>query len=146
MKYLQRTTIYLFTSKDPNQAVSGTLAYAMACGCPIIATPIPHAKEFLKGAGINYDFQNAEQLAEKTIELLYNPKLLREMRLNALHKISPTSWQNSAIAHISLVEKNGKYKLNYEIPEISLDHIKRMTTNKGFIQFSAIATPDINSG
>jgi glycosyltransferase involved in cell wall biosynthesis len=146
MEYLQRTTIYLFTSKDPNQAVSGTLAYAMACGCPIIATPIPHAKEFLKGAGINYDFQNAEQLAEKTIELLYNPKLLREMRLNALHKISPTSWQNSAIAHISLVEKNGKYKLNYEIPEISLDHIKRMTTNKGFIQFSAIATPDINSG
>lgn len=146
MEYLQRTTIYLFTSKDPNQAVSGTLAYAMACGCPIIATPIPHAKEFLKGAGINYDFQNAEQLAEKTIELLYNPKLLKEMRLNALHKISPTSWQNSAIAHISLVEKNGKYKLNYEIPEISLDHIKRMTTNKGFIQFSAIATPDINSG
>ena len=100
MDYLQRTKIYLFTSKDPNQAVSGTLAYAMACGCPIIATPIPHAKEFLDGAGLNYDFQNANQLAEKTIELLYNPKLLKEVRLNALHKISPTSWQNSAIAHI----------------------------------------------
>ena len=31
MEHLQRTDIYLFTSKDPNQAVSGTLAYAMAC-------------------------------------------------------------------------------------------------------------------
>lgn len=147
MDYLQRTKIYLFTSKDPNQAVSGTLAYAMACGCPIIATPIPHAKEFLDGAGLNYDFQNANQLAEKTIELLYNPKLLKEMRLNALHKISPTSWQNSAIAHIGLVKKdNYKIALKYEMPKISLDHIRRMTTKDGLIQFSAISTPDIESG
>lgn len=149
MDYLQRTKIYLFTSKDPNQAVSGTLAYAMACGCPVIATPIPHAKEFLNGAGVNYDFQNANQLAQKTIELLNNSKLLKEMRLNALHKISPTSWQNSAIAHIDLVKNNSnklKVELQYEIPEISLNHIKRMTTEDGLIQFSAIATPNIQSG
>lgn len=31
-------------------------------------------KKFLQGAGFNYDFLNAIQLAEKTIELLYNPK------------------------------------------------------------------------
>jgi glycosyltransferase involved in cell wall biosynthesis len=148
MEYLQRTSIYLFTSKDPNQAVSGTLAYAMACGCPVIATPIPHAKELLDGAGIHYDFQNATQLAEKTIHLLQHPALLKEMQLNALHKISPTSWQNSAIAHLLLLESNGKHKvkLAYEMPKISLDHVKRMTTAHGFIQFSAIATPDINSG
>jgi glycosyltransferase involved in cell wall biosynthesis len=148
MEYLQRTSIYLFTSKDPNQAVSGTLAYAMACGCPVIATPIPHAKELLEGAGIHYDFQDAAQLAEKTIHLLQHPVLLKEMQLNALHKISPTSWQNSAIAHLLLLESNGKHKvkLNYEMPKISLDHIIRMTTEHGFIQFSAIATPDWNSG
>lgn len=149
MDYLERTKIYLFTSKDPNQAVSGTLAYAMACGCPVIATPIPHAKEFLQGAGFNYDFLNANQLAEKTIELLYNPKLVREMRLNALHKISPTSWQNSAIAHIELVKnKNNKHKiaLHYEMPKISLDHIKRITTINGLIQFSAISKPNLQSG
>ena len=45
LEYLTLSDIYLFTSKDPNQAVSGTLAYAMACGCPVIATPIPHAVE-----------------------------------------------------------------------------------------------------
>jgi len=43
LDYLQLTDIYLFTSNDPNQAVSGTFAYAMSCGCPIISTPIPHA-------------------------------------------------------------------------------------------------------
>lgn len=149
MNYLQQTKIYLFTSKDPNQAVSGTLAYAMACGCPLIATPIPHAKELLEGAGFNYDFQNDKQLAEKTIELLNNPELLKEMRLNALHKISPTSWQNAAIAHVELIKNyEGKHKtiLQYEIPKISLDHIKRMTTKDGLIQFSAISTPNLQSG
>ncbi|HEY5508809.1 MAG TPA: glycosyltransferase, partial [Paludibacter sp.] len=39
LDYLQLTDIYLFTTNDPNQAVSGTFAYAMSCGCPIISTP-----------------------------------------------------------------------------------------------------------
>ena len=34
LEYLQLTDIYLFTTNDPNQAVSGTFAYAMSCGCP----------------------------------------------------------------------------------------------------------------
>ncbi len=149
MEHLQRTDIYLFTSKDPNQAVSGTLAYAMACGCPIISTPIPHAKELLDGAGLNFDFQNSKQLAAAAIKLLYNPELLDGMRLNALHKINPTAWQNSAIAHIELTQNNlskNSVALHYEIPKLSLDHIKKMTTNKGMIQFASVATPDLNSG
>ena len=149
MAYLQRTKIYLFTSKDPNQAVSGTLAYAMANGCPVISTPIPHAKEFLEGAGINVDFQNPEQLADATIKLLYDPKLVKEMRLNALHKISPTSWQNAAIAHMDLAKKyltNRKVALHYLLPPISLDHIRKLTTKNGMIQFAQIAEPDFNSG
>ncbi|MCK5442488.1 MAG: glycosyltransferase, partial [Maribacter sp.] len=41
LEYLTLSDIYLFTSKDPNQAVSGTLAYAMSCGCAVISNPIP---------------------------------------------------------------------------------------------------------
>ena len=149
MDYLERTDIYLFTSKDPNQAVSGTFAYAMACGCPVISTPIPHANEMLEGAGRNFDFQNSDQLASTAVELLSNPELLEEMRLNALHKINPTSWQNSAIAHMEVARKDLTKKkaiLKYELPKLSLDHIKRLTTENGMIQFSAIATPDLNFG
>ncbi|HBG23836.1 MAG TPA: mannosyltransferase, partial [Rikenellaceae bacterium] len=43
LDYLQLTDIYLFTTNNPFQAVSGTFAYAMSCACPIISTPIPHA-------------------------------------------------------------------------------------------------------
>lgn len=38
LEYLKATDIYLFTSKDPNQAVSGTFSYAMSCACPMVAT------------------------------------------------------------------------------------------------------------
>ena len=64
LDYLQRTDIYLFTSKDPQQAVSGTLAYAMSAACPVISTPIPHSLELLDGAGINFDFQNIKKVHE----------------------------------------------------------------------------------
>lgn len=150
LAYLQRTNIYLFTSKDPFQAVSGTFAYAMASGCPIISTPIPHAKEMLKdGAGLIVDFANPKQLSDAILRLLYDPILTENMSLNALHKIVPTSWENSAIAHVDLIGKKIKAttpKLHYELPDISLEHIKRLTTETGMIQFSKIANPDLSSG
>jgi glycosyltransferase involved in cell wall biosynthesis len=149
LKYLQRADIYLFTSKDPQQAVSGTLAYAMSAGCPVIATPIPHSLELLDGAGINFDFLNSEQLAEAAITMLSDPAMTNEMRLNAFHKICPTAWQNAAIAHIELAKeemKREEFLIEYRYPPISLDHIKRLTTDFGMIQFSKIAAPSQSSG
>lgn len=149
LEYLQRTDLYFFTSKNPQQAVSGTLAYAMAAGCPVISTPIPHSLELLDGAGLNFDFGNAEQLADAAITVLSDPKMMKEMQLNALHRISPTVWQNAAIVHVDLAKKILKephFKLNYKIPEINLKHINRMTTDFGMIQFAKISEPDLTSG
>jgi glycosyltransferase involved in cell wall biosynthesis len=148
LNYLQRTDIYLFTSKDPNQAVSGTLAYALGCGCPVIATPIPHAKELLDGTGVQVDFQDYQQLADAAISCISNPSLLQKMHLNALHRISPSAWQNVAIAHAELTKKNSVHKthLQFNIPKISLAHIRNLTTNLAMIQFSEISTPDLLSG
>lgn len=149
LEYLRRTDLYFFTSKDPQQAVSGTLVYALSAACPVISTPIPHALELLDGPGINFDFGNATQLADATILALSNPKMMKNMRLNALHRISPTAWQNAAIAHVDLVKtilKKKHFQLNYKIPEINLLHIKRMTTDFGMIQFAEISEPDLASG
>ena len=146
---LQRTTIYLFTSKDPFQAVSGTFAYAMASGCPVISTPIPHAKEMLKnGTGIVFDFQNSAQLSKAVCQLLASPNLLQQKKLNGLHRIVPSAWQNSAIAHINLINKQLKNNgsLKFDLPPVSLKHINRLTTAKGMIQFSQIDVPDFGSG
>jgi glycosyltransferase involved in cell wall biosynthesis len=149
LDFLQLTDIYLFTSKDPNQAVSGTFSYAISCGCPIISTPIPHACEVLNtGAGVIVDFGGSQQLANEVNHLLQDKQLRKSLSANGLHKIAPTAWENSAIAHALLFEKTGNENLNleYKIPEINLDHIKKLTTDFGMIQFSIINQPDLESG
>ena len=205
LEYLQMTDIYLFTSKDPHQAVSGTFSYAMSCGCPIISTPIPHAKEVLKDdTGIIIDFQNSKQLAEGVNRLLGDDALRMAVSSSALQRIVPTVWENSANAHALLLQKiagkvgielsqgdspkesfatfgrtsdlenipnsynipksqignpkltegvflktaspSQKINLNYRIPIINLEHVKKMTTDVGIIQFSIINQPDITTG
>ncbi len=149
LEYLQLTDIYLFTTNDPNQAVSGTFVYAMSCGCPIISTPIPHAKEVLtEDTGIIIDFQDSRQLADSVIRLLNDEPLRKNISSNTLQKIVSTVWENSAVAHALLFEKiNGnKITLGYNFPVINLNHIKQMTTRTGIIQFSKINQPDVSSG
>jgi glycosyltransferase involved in cell wall biosynthesis len=149
LEYLQLSDIYLFTANDPNQAVSGTFVYAMSCACPIISTPIPHAKEVLtEDTGIIFDFRNSQQLADSVIRLLNDKPLRRNLSSNTLEKIVSTVWENSAVAHARLFEEfsGGKIQLNYTHPEINLDHLHKMTTPAGIIQFSKINQPDICSG
>jgi glycosyltransferase involved in cell wall biosynthesis len=106
LEYLQLTDIYLFTSKDPNQAVSGTFCYAMSCGCPIISTPIPHAKEVLcENMGIIVDFEHPQQLATAVNLLLGDDALRLSIRINTLQHMAATAWENSAIAHALLLQK-----------------------------------------
>ena len=149
LEYLQLTDIYLFTTNDPNQAVSGTFAYAMSCGCPIISTPIPHAREFLtQDTGIIFDFHNSVQLAESVVSLLSDDQLRRNMSINVLQKIVSTAWENSAVSHAMLLGEvaGNQKKVRYNLPVINLDHMKQMTAKMGIIQFSRINQPDISTG
>lgn len=149
LEYLQLTDIYLFTSCDPNQAVSGTFVYAMSCGCPIIATPIPHALELLgDGSGLIFEFKNSEQLASATNRLLANEPLRSKMRINGLQKIMATAWENSAIAYATLFHQliGNNEPLRYTLPEINTEHIRRMSQHFGIIQFSKGNRPDLKTG
>jgi glycosyltransferase involved in cell wall biosynthesis len=149
LEYLQLTDIYLFTTNDPNQTVSGTFSYAMSCACPIISTPIPHAVEVLtEDTGIIFDFHNSRLLAQGVIRLLRDDSLRQDIGFNTLRKIVPTAWENSAIAHARLLEtiSGNRIILHYELPVINLSHFQNMTTDTGILQFSKINQPDIDSG
>jgi glycosyltransferase involved in cell wall biosynthesis len=149
LEYLQLTDIYIFTTDDPNQAVSGTFVYAMSCGCPIISTPIPHAREVLtEDTGIIFDFRNSHQLAEGVIRLLGDEKLRRNISCNTLQKIVSTAWENSALRHAILFEKiaGDEIRLHYDLPVVNMKHLAKMTTKVGIIQFSKISQPDVTSG
>jgi len=62
--------------------------------------------------------------------------------------MASTAWENAAIAHAMLFEKvaAGQISLKYTKPAVNFEHIKKLTTDFGMIQFSKINQPDINSG
>jgi glycosyltransferase involved in cell wall biosynthesis len=103
MEYLALTDIYLFTSKDPNQAVSGTFLYAMSAGCPIISNSFVLAKEMLdEKTGVILETNKETELAEKAIFLLKNDMLRKQMGLNAFLKTRNTAWKKVAANHTGL--------------------------------------------
>jgi len=149
LQFLQLTDIYLFTSLDPNQAVSGTFSYALSCGCAMVSTPIPHAKEVLNdNTGIIVDFNNPDQLSEAVSKLLADDNLLQVFKNRSMQKAAYTAWENSAVAHALFFKKLTQTTLNiqHRLPEIKLNHLRKMTDGFGMFQFSIINMPDPSSG
>lgn len=147
--YLQATDIYLFTSNDRNQAVSGTFAYAMACGCPIVSTAIPQASAALGKAGIVVDFDAPQQMAA-AIKAIFNDEVLRkDMQQAAFQQSKPSAWPNVALKYMRIFEKiNKQLKRNrhFEVPNYNLNHLKNCTTSIGLVQFCQAETPLLSSG
>lgn len=150
LNYLTLSDIYLFSSKDPNQAVSGTFAYAMSCGCAVISTPIPHAKEAIhNGNGILLKhFNQSNEFEEAIFRLIENPEERIAMAKNSFAASSATTWKNIAIQYRLLFDHltNREQDLKFHLPQINLEHIEKMTTENGMLQFSNFSEPDPKSG
>jgi glycosyltransferase involved in cell wall biosynthesis len=100
MEYLTLTDIYLFTSKDPNQAMSGTFLYAMSAGCPIISNTFVLATEMLdEQTGIILETNGEDELAQHAIRLLKNDELRKKMGHNAFLRTRNTTWKKVAGKH-----------------------------------------------
>lgn len=150
LDYLILSDIYLFASKDPNQAVSGTFAYAMSCGCAVISTPIAHAVEALNSdVGILLEgFDKPDQFKNAILELVENKEKRLEMGRNGYAFTHETTWENIALKYGFLFAEvtESKGKLSFNFPPIKLDHIKELTTDYGILQFSKFSQPDLSSG
>ncbi|MDI6050385.1 glycosyltransferase [Flavobacterium sp. XS2P24] len=150
LEYLTLSDIYLFSSKDPNQAVSGTFAYAMSCGCTVVSTPIPHAvEELVNGNGILLNsFESSEEFKNAIVYLIENKEERIAMGKNAFSLSHATNWENIAIQYRLLFDQltNREEDLRFNFPPIKLDHIKKLTTDFGILQFSKFSQPDPESG
>ncbi|TVZ28682.1 glycosyltransferase involved in cell wall biosynthesis [Gillisia sp. Hel_I_86] len=150
LEYLTLSDIYIFSSQDPNQAVSGTFAYAMSCGNPVISTPIPHSRECLDpGTGILLKgFEDSMELSNAIVDLLQQPVLRASMGKNAFTQMRAFSWENIAISYSDVFQEylNNQNSLEFVLPSIKTDHIENMTTGFGILQFSNFDEPDTSSG
>ncbi len=148
IKFLQAADIYITPSLDPNQIVSGTLAYALSSGTPVIATKYIHAKELItSNRGILVNFEDHKEIEEALKFLIENDRLRSEMGKNSYDYGRNMVWDNVAKKHIKLFRKISKNKdLRYSLPEIKLNHLKTLTDTTGIIQHAKHSVPDRSSG
>jgi len=86
--------IYITPYCHEEQAVSGTLAFAMGAGKAIISTPYWYAAEVLdQGRGVLVPFENPAAIATATIALLANDEAREAMRERAYLYARPMVWK-----------------------------------------------------
>ena len=149
VKFLLATDIYISSNLDPNQIVSGTLAYAIACGRAIISTSFIYAKDNIAPErGLLVKFRDPNSYTNALIKILSNPFLREEMERNNYSFSRCMIWPNVAISHYNVFKRviPDLEKCEMSYPEIKFDHIKNLTDDFGIIQFANYANPDKLSG
>lgn len=95
--YLKLSDIYMTPYLSKDQAVSGTLAYAVGYGRVIVSTPYSYAKEMLsEGRGLLAEFNDAHSLAKHIKYVLENPVAKKEMERRTLSLGKTMMWENVA--------------------------------------------------
>jgi len=104
--FLRATNMYIAPQRDPEQYVSGTLAYAAAFGKAIIATRFRYARYLLRrGRGLLVPFRNPSAIAEALDTLLSSPQTKRDVE-EAIYIFSRSmTWPYVASKYADLFRK-----------------------------------------
>ncbi len=166
IKYIQTAKVYAIPYLNKAQITSGTLAYAVGMGTPVVSTPFWHAEELLADdRGILVPFNDSEAMAKEINYLLSHDHEREVMRFRGYQHGRSFVWREVAKKHLQLVVelKEGKvtkskdaefeeeiaikYSKQFdELPEINLAHIKNMTDDTGLIQHAKYSTPNLHHG
>ncbi|MBU1563970.1 glycosyltransferase [Patescibacteria group bacterium] len=126
LQFLEATDVYISTSLNPNQAVSGTLSYALGSGRSIISTAFAQAKQDItKEVGILIDFKNPQAFTDAIIKLISDNELCLQMGKNAYFRTRHMTWENIAHSYMKYFSQfapeltMGQKKL----PPIKLEHL-----------------------
>lgn len=146
--YLKATDIYLSPNLDEGQSVSGTLSYALGCGRPVIAAATSYAK-YLVTPPVGYlvPTRHSGAIAKNLLELLGDEKKAKGMGREAYEHTRPMTWPNVATAYFNLYKKFADLETEEDkLPEIKLDHLKRLTDNFGIFHFAKYSKPEKRYG
>lgn len=116
IRYLQLSDVYMTPYLGKDQAVSGTLAYAVGYGRVIISTPYLYAQEMLSGGrGLLADFRSPAALAEQIEEVMNHPEHQEEMEKRTLELGKTMYWGQVAHNYLRIFQdelQSGKESQN----------------------------------
>ena len=106
IEYLQLSDIYMTPYLNKEQAVSGTLAYAIGYGRIVVSTPYTYAKQMLaNGRGLLAEFQDSKSLAKCLNFLIENPKVRTEMEKRTIQFGKQMMWDQVADLYAKLFDR-----------------------------------------
>jgi len=149
LQFLEATDIYLSPSLNPNQAVSGTLSYALGSGRPVISTAFAQAKQDITSeVGLLIDFKNPPAFTDAIIKLISDNELCLQMGKNAYFRTRHMTWENVAHSYIKYFSQFAPELTlrQRKLPPIKLEHLAKLTDNFGIIQFAKLTEPDLLFG
>lgn len=161
VQYLQTAKIYAIPYLKKEQITSGTLAYALGVGTPVVSTPFWHAEELLsEGRGKLVPFNDSIEMAKAINNLLSNDHEREMTRFKGYQYGRSMVWKEVAKMHLDLISKIKErksvastretgikyHKIFNELPEVNLSHLKTLTDDTGLLQHAKYTTPNLHHG
>ncbi|MGV3666876.1 MAG: glycosyltransferase family 4 protein [Leptospira bouyouniensis] len=161
-EFIGATDIYITPYLEPNQIVSGTLAYTLGAGKAIISTPYWYAEEMLaEGRGILIPFHDNKTLSYEVIHLLENEAMRHSMRKKAYLFARSMIWSQVSRRYMESFRRAREEKRYYsslgfniklrntppiEFPVLKLTHLEHMTDDTGMLQHAFFTLPNYGEG
>ncbi len=161
-EFLGAADVYITPYLNPAQITSGTLAYSFGCGKAVVSTPYWHAEELLAdGRGVLVPFADSGAIAREVIALLRDEPRRHAMRKKAYLMGREMVWSQSAHRYMEAFRaarrSRGEGALRThavrtlaekpaELPNLRLDHLRRMTDSTGLLQHACHTIPNYHEG
>jgi len=160
-EYLAATDIYITPYVNEAQITSGTLAYAMGTGKPVVSTPYWHAAEMLAdGRGKLVPFKDSDALADALIDYIDNESERHITRKRAYDFCRSAVWNEVARSYLdtfaevkhsrslhpkpyrpsSKLDQQRSYSRG--LPDVKLDRLLALTDDTGMLQHAKYTVPD----
>lgn len=162
LEFIGVTDIYVTPYQNEAQIISGTLAYALGMGKAVVSTPYWHAQELLADdRGRLVPFRDPVALAREVIDLLDHPDECRAIQERAYQYGRKMIWSNVGRRYLDTFAEAKQQRLRknvpehrletfglrqQQLPEIKLEHLRRMTDDTGLLQHARYTVPDRTHG
>ena len=164
-EYLAAADIYITPYVGEAQITSGTLAYAMGTGKPVVSTPYWYAEEMLAdGRGSLVPFKDSAAMSDTLIQLLSDDNERHAIRKRAYDFCRNAVWKEVARNYLKVfsevkaerTRQPRSYRTSpqpvehtpfrQELPQLKLDHLVAMTDDTGLLQHAKYTVPERNHG